>query len=68
MGRLDRASRFGPQQETFFNSSFSGLNFKSLSSFIAFSPIEVDYRVAERVILRRLLKNAQMLGPRNPEE
>ena len=68
MGRLDRASRFGPQQETFFNSSFSGLNCTSLSSLIATSPIGVDYQVAEKVIFRRLLKNsAQMLGALNPE-
>ncbi len=26
------------------------------------------YQVAEKVIFRRLLKNAQMQGPRNPEE
>ena len=68
MGRLDRASCFGPQQETFFNSSFSGLNCRSLSSFIVLSPIGVDYQFAEKVIFRRLLKNAQMQGARNPEE
>jgi hypothetical protein len=57
LARLDRASRFVPQQETFFNSSFCGLDWKSLSSFIGTSPIGVDYQFAEKVIFRRLLKN-----------
>jgi hypothetical protein len=68
MGRLDRASRFGPQQEAFFNCSFCGLDWKSPNSFIDTSPIGVDYQFAEKVIFRRLLKNVQMLGSRNPEE
>jgi hypothetical protein len=28
---------------------------------------ELEFQVAENVIFRRLLKNAQMQGPRNPE-
>jgi len=29
---------------------------------------ERDKQIAEKVIFRRLLKNAQIQGPRNPEE
>jgi len=68
LARLDRASRFVPQQEALFNCSFCGLDWTSFNSLIASSPIGVDYQFAEKVIFRRLLKNAQMQGAQNPEE